>query len=80
LSQTELQAISQASCGGRQKIGPRYSDWSVSSIDDKIYCVYLAPNEELVRERARHGNLPANGVATVRSVIGPTIGPTTAES
>jgi hypothetical protein len=40
--------------------------------DDKIYCVYIAPNEEMVREHARKGGFPANRISAIRSIIGPT--------
>jgi hypothetical protein len=72
LTQGELQAISQKSCGILQKLGPQVQ-WVESFVtDDKIYCVYIAPNEEMVREHARQGGFPANRVAAIRSVIGPT--------
>ena len=72
LSQQELQAISQKSCGVLQGLGPQIQ-WIQSYVtDDKIYCVYVAPNEEMVREHARQGGFPANRVSRVRSVIDPT--------
>jgi hypothetical protein len=72
LTQQELRAISQKSCGVLQKLGPQIQ-WVESFVtDDKIYCVYIAPNEEMVREHARQGGFPANRVAAIRSVIGPT--------
>ena len=72
LPQQELQSISQKSCGVLQKLGPQVQ-WVESFVtDDKIYCVYIAPNEEMVREHARQGGFPANRVAAIRSVIGPT--------
>ena len=76
LSPEELQAISQTSCGVLQKLGPEIQ-WLESYVtDDKIYCVYIAPNEEMVREHAKQGGFPANRVSEVRTIIDPT----TAES
>jgi hypothetical protein len=72
LTQQELQAISQKSCGVLQKLGPQVQ-WLESFVtDDKIYCVYIAPNEETIREHARQGGFPANRISAIRSVIGPT--------
>jgi len=72
LTPQELQGISQKSCGVLQKLGPQVQ-WLESFVtDDKIYCIYIAPNEEMVREHARQGGFPANSVAQVRRVIDPT--------
>lgn len=72
LSPQELQAISQKSCDVLRGMGPQIQ-WVQSYVtDDKIYCVYVAPNEEAVREHARQGEFPANQVSRVRSVIDPT--------
>jgi len=72
LSAPELQAISQKSCSVLNRMGTQIQ-WIQSYVtDDKIYCVYLAPNEEMVREHARQGGFPANRVSAVRSVIDPT--------
>jgi hypothetical protein len=72
LSPQELQAISQKSCSVLNAMGPQIQ-WVHSYVtDDKIYCVYVAPNEEAVRAHARQGGFPANQVARVRSVIDPT--------
>jgi hypothetical protein len=72
LTVPELQAIWQKSSGVLQKPGPQVQ-WVESFVtDDKIFCDYIAPNEEVVREHARQGGFPANRIATVRSVIGPT--------
>jgi len=72
LPRNELQAISQKSCGVLQDMGPKIQ-WIQSFVtDDKIYCVYIAPDEETVRQHARTGGFPANSVARVRSVIDPT--------
>jgi cell division inhibitor SulA len=72
LSSEQLQAISQTSCGVLRKLGPEIQ-WLHSYVtDDKIYCVYIAPNEELVREHAAQGGFPANRVSQVKSTIDPT--------
>lgn len=72
LSQDELHAISQKSCGVLRELGPQVQ-WVQSFVtDDKIYCVYLAPDEASVRKHAEMGGFPANSVAQVRSVIDPT--------
>jgi len=72
LSPQDLQAIAQKSCGVLREMGPRIQ-WVQSYVtDDKIYCVYIAPDEEAVREHARKGGFPANRVARVRRVIDPT--------
>ena len=68
----ELQAISQKSCGVLQELGPDVQ-WVHSYVTgDKIYCVYNAANEQLVREHARRGGFPANSVSRVLAVIDPT--------
>lgn len=72
LSATEFQAISQKSCGVLQKMGPQIQ-WVESYVtDDKIYCVYIAPSAEAVREHAQQGGFPANRVSEVRRMIDPT--------
>jgi Nickel responsive protein SCO4226-like len=72
LSKEELQAISQKSCGVLQSMGPAIQ-WVQSYVtDDKIYCIYIAPDAETVRTHAHKGGFPANSVAQVRSVIDPT--------
>jgi hypothetical protein len=72
LSVQELQAISQKSCGVLNQMGSQIQ-WLQSYVtDDKIYCVYIAPNEEMVREHARQGGFPANSVEAIKSVIDPT--------
>ncbi len=71
-SAEQVQAIAQKSCSVLNNLGPQIQ-WLQSYVtDDKIYCVYIAPNEELVREHARQGGFPANSVAQVRRVIDPT--------
>ncbi len=72
LSPQELRTISQKSCSVLNQMGPQIH-WVHSYVtDDKIYCVYVAPNEEMVREHARKGGFPANRVAAVKAVIDPT--------
>ena len=80
LSAEELQGISQKSCDVLQNLGPQIQ-WVQSYVTgDKIYCVYIAPNEEMVREHARQGGFPANSVAEVRTIIDPTTAETKTES
>ena len=70
--EAELQAISQKSCSVLQELGPDVQ-WVHSYVTgDKIYCVYNAASEELVREHARRGGFPANSVARVMTIIDPT--------
>jgi hypothetical protein len=72
LSPEELRGVSQKSCGVLQNLGPQIQ-WLHSYVtDDKLYCVYIAPNAEMVGEHAKQGGFPANKVSEVRSVIDPT--------
>jgi len=72
LSPADLRGISQKSCGVLSKMGPQIQ-WVQSYVtDNKIYCVYIAPNEEMVREHARQGGFPANRVSEVTTMIDPT--------
>ena len=72
LSPEELQAISQKSCGVLREMGPQIQ-WVHSYVtDDKVYCVYVAPDEEAVRKHAQQGGFPANRISRVRSIIDPT--------
>jgi hypothetical protein len=72
MSADQLQAISQTSCGVLRKLGPEIQ-WVQSYVTgDKIYCIYIAPNEQLVREHATQGGFPANSIAEVKSIIDPT--------
>ena len=72
LSHEELHSISQKSCAVLQELGPRVQ-WEQSYVtNDKIYCVYIAPDEALVRKHAEMGGFPANSVAEVRNIIDPT--------
>ena len=72
LSHAELQAISQKSCSVLKQLGPQIQ-WLESYVtQDKIYCVYIAPNEQLVREHATQGGFPANRISEIKEVIDPT--------
>ena len=72
LSADELRAISQKSCGVLQNLGPQVQ-WVHSYVTgDKITCIYIAPNEELVREHAKQGGFPANRVEEIKQIIDPT--------
>ena len=76
LSPEQLQAISQKSCAVLSNLGPQIQWVESYVVNDKIYCVYIAPNEELIREHACQGGFPANRISEVRAIIDPT----TAES
>lgn len=68
----QLQAVAQKSCDVLRAMGPEVQ-WRESYVtDNKIYCVYIAPNEDAVREHAKRGGFPANRVSEVRAVIDPT--------
>jgi hypothetical protein len=72
LSPAELQGVSQKSCGVLSSMGPKIQ-WLQSYVtDDKIYCVYIAPDEATVREHATKGGFPANKVSRIRAMIDPT--------
>jgi hypothetical protein len=72
LSSSELQGISQKSCGVLRQLGPQVQ-WVHSYVtDDKIYCVYIAPDEAAVRKHAEMGGFPATLISEIRSVIDPT--------
>lgn len=72
LSPTELQAVAQKSCGVLGALGPQIQ-WQQSYVTgDKVYCVYIAPNEDMVREHARQGGFPANRVSRITTIIDPT--------
>ena len=74
LSADELHTISQKSCGILQGMGPQIQ-WVESQVtDDKVYCTYIAPDEESIREHARQGGFPADRISQVRAVIDPTTG------
>ncbi len=72
LTAEELKAISQTSCNVLRKMGSEIQ-WLQSYVtDDKLYCIYIAPNEEMVREHAKLGGFPANSVSQVATIIDPT--------
>ena len=72
LSTETLQAISQKSCGVLKELGPQIQ-WVHSYVTgDKIYCIYIAPNEEMIRKHASQGGFPANRISEVKTVIDPT--------
>ena len=71
LSQTELVAISQKSCSVLDDLGPRIQ-WVESFVtEDKIYCIYQAPNKEIIKEHAEMGGFPANRIEEISNVISP---------
>jgi hypothetical protein len=72
LSATELKGVAQKSCAVLDKLGPKIQ-WVESYVtNDKIYCVYVAPNKQLVREHARQGGFPANSISEIKTIIDPT--------
>jgi hypothetical protein len=72
LTTEQLQGVSEKSCSVLRNLGPQIQ-WVQSFVtDNKIYCIYIARNEEIVREHAKQGGFPANSVAQVRRVIDPT--------
>jgi len=72
LTPEQILAISQKSCGVLRNMGPQIQ-WLHSYVpDDKIYCVYIAPNEEAIRQHAQQGGFPANRISAVRRMIDPT--------
>lgn len=72
LSARELQSISQKSCAILTEMGPQIQ-WLESYVtDDKIYCIYIAPNEATVKEHAERGGFPANNISQIRTSIDPT--------
>ena len=72
LGQDQLQTVSQTSCNVLREMGPQIQ-WVESYVtDDKVYCVYIAENEQLIREHAEKGGFPANRISEVRTVIDPT--------
>lgn len=76
LSAEQLQAVSQTSCTVLQKMGPQIQ-WQQSYVTgDKVYCIYIAPNEDTIREHAQQGGFPANRISEIKTIIDPT----TAES
>jgi hypothetical protein len=77
LTAKDLQAISQKSCSVLRNLGPQIQ-WVQSYVTcDKIYCVYIAPNEKMIRDHAEQGGFPANRISEVKGVIDPTTAETT---
>ena len=72
MSAEELQAASQTSCNVLKTLGPQIQ-WLESYVtDEKLYCIYIAPDEEIIREHARQGGFPANRISQVKGMIDPT--------
>ncbi len=72
LSAQDVRGLSQKSCSVLQNMGPQIQ-WVQSYVTgDKIYCVYIAPNEEMIREHAKQGGFPANRISEIKSMIDPT--------
>ncbi|CAI8804190.1 DUF4242 domain-containing protein [Methylocaldum szegediense] len=72
LSEQELRSISQKSCGVLNHLGPQIQ-WVESYVtDDKVYCVYIAPSEEMIRKHAEEGGFPADRISEIKTVIDPT--------
>ncbi|MGA9672980.1 MAG: DUF4242 domain-containing protein [Terracidiphilus sp.] len=72
MSAEQFKAVSETSCSVLRNLGPQIQ-WLQSYVtDDKIFCVYIAPNEEMIREHAKQGGFPANKVSQVRTIIDPT--------
>jgi len=71
LSSQDLQGVSQKSCGVLKEMGPQIQ-WVQSFVTgDKVYCVYIAPNEEMIREHAKQGGFPANRISQISAIIDP---------
>ena len=71
LSSQDLQGVSQKSCSVLQEMGPQIQ-WVQSYVTgDKVYCVYIAPNEEMIREHAKQGGFPANRISQISAIIDP---------
>jgi len=72
LSPQDLQGISQKSCSVLQNLGPQIQ-WVESYVtDDKVYCVYIAPSEDMIRAHAQQGGFPANKISEIKKIIDPT--------
>ncbi len=72
MSSEQLQAASQTSCGVLRKMGPQIQ-WQQSYVTgDKLYCIYISPNEEMIREHALQGGFPANRISEIKAIIDPT--------
>ncbi|NOR72121.1 MAG: DUF4242 domain-containing protein [Methylomarinum sp.] len=74
LTAEDLQQISQKSCCILKEMGPQIQ-WLESFVtDNKIYCIYIAPDENTIRQHAELGNFPANSIAEIKTIIDPTTG------
>ena len=72
MSAQDLQAVSQKSCSVLQNLGPQIQ-WVQSYVTgDKIYCIYIAPSEDMIRTHAQQGGFPANRISEVKTTIDPT--------
>jgi hypothetical protein len=72
LGPEELRGVAQKSCGVLQRLGPQIQ-WVQSYVTgDKVYCVYIAPSEDMVRKHAEEGGFPANRISEIKTVIDPT--------
>jgi hypothetical protein len=72
MSVADLKAVSLRSCSALNKLGPQIN-WIQSYVtDDKVYCVYIAPNKEMIQEHARQAGVPANLISVVSTIIDPT--------
>jgi uncharacterized protein DUF4242 len=80
LSPEDLQGISQKSCSVLQNLGPQIQ-WVQSYVTgDKIYCIYIAPSEDMIRAHAQQGGFPANRISEIKTVIDPTTAETKQQS
>ena len=80
LSKEELQGVAQTSCNVLQNMGPQIQ-WVQSYVTgNKIYCIYISPNEDLIREHARQGGFPANRISEIKTIIDPTTAEEKAQS
>jgi len=72
LSAAELQGVAQTSCNVLKEMGPQIQ-WVESYVTgDKVYCVYISPNEDMIREHAKQGGFPANRISEIKTTIDPT--------
>jgi Protein of unknown function (DUF4242) len=72
MSPQQLQGVAEKSCSVLRNLGPQIQ-WVHSYVtDNKIYCVYIAPNEDMIREHAKQGGFPANRISQVKNIIDPT--------
>ena len=72
LSAAELQGVAQTSCNVLKEMGPQIQ-WVESYVTgDKVYCVYISPNEDMIREHAKQGGFPANRISEIKTMIDPT--------